>query len=85
MLILAIIDRSQNKFKKKQLDIEALLEKELPMKYVPLSCFVCPYILLDFVYRYLFNEFSLSVSDRTKCDDRGLELFKFWAGEAKTI
>ena len=66
-----------------QLDIEALLEKELPSKYVPVSCFVCPYILLDFVYRYLFDEFSLSVSDRTKCDDRGLELFDFWAGEAK--
>ena len=66
-----------------QLDVEALLEKELPSKYVPVSCFVCPYVLLDFVYRYLFDEFSLSVSDRTKCDDRGLELFDFWAGEAK--
>ena len=66
-----------------QLDVEALLEKELPSKYVPVSCFVCPYILLDFVYRYLFDEFSLSVSDRTKCDDRGLEMFDFWAGEAK--
>ena len=66
-----------------QLDVEAMLEKELPSKYVPVSCFVCPYILLDFVYRYLFDEFSLSVSDRTKCDDRGLELFDFWAGEAK--
>ena len=66
-----------------QLDVEALLEKELPTKYVPVSCFVCPYILLDFVYRYLFDEFALSVSDRTKCDDRGLELFDFWAGEAK--
>ena len=52
-----------------QLDVEALLEKELPTKYVPVSCFVCPYILLDFVYSYLFDEFLLSVSDRTKCDD----------------
>ena len=25
-----------------QLDVEALLEKELPSKYVPVSCFVCP-------------------------------------------
>lgn len=66
-----------------QLDVEALLEQELPSKYVPVSCFVCPYILLDFVYRYLFDEFALSVSDRTKCDDRGLEMFDFWAGEAK--
>ena len=33
-----------------QLDIEALLEKELPRKYIPVSCFVCPYILLDFVF-----------------------------------
>ena len=66
-----------------QLDVEALLEKELPSKYVPVSCFVCPYILLDFVYCYLFDEFTLSVSDRTKCDDRGLKLFDFWAGEAK--
>ena len=66
-----------------QLDVEALLEKELPEKYVPMSCFVCPYILLDFVYRYLFDELTLSVSDRTKCDDRGLEIFDFWAGEAK--
>ena len=23
------------------------------------------------------------MSDRTKCDDRGLEMFDFWAGEAK--
>ena len=66
-----------------QLDVEALLKKELPTKYVPVSCFVCPYILLDFVYRYLFDKFSLTVSDRTKCDDRGLEMFDFWAGEAK--
>ena len=66
-----------------QLDVEALLEKELPGKYVPVSCFVCPYVLLDFVYRYLFDELNLSVSDRTKCDDRGLEIFDFWAGEAK--
>ena len=66
-----------------QLDVEALLEKELPSKYVPVSCFVCPYILLDFVYRYLFDELNQSVSDRTKCDDRGLELFDYWAGEAK--
>ena len=63
--------------------MEALLEKELPGKYIPVSCFMCPYILLDFVYRYLFDEFSLSVSDRTKCDDRGLEMFDFWADEAK--
>ena len=66
-----------------QLDVEALLEKELPAKYVPVSCFVCPYILLDFVYRCLFDDLTQSVSDRTKCDDRGLELFDFWAGEAK--
>ena len=66
-----------------QLDVEALLEKELPSKYVPVSCFVCPYILLDFVHRYLFDELNQSVSDRTKCDDRGLELFDYWAGEAK--
>ena len=66
-----------------QLDVEALLEKELPSKYVPVSCFVCPYILLDFVHRYLFDELTQSVSDRTKCDDRGLELFDYWAGEAK--
>ena len=66
-----------------QLDVEALLEKELPSKYIPVSCFVCPYILLDFVYSYLFDEFSLSVSNRTKCDNRGLEMFDFWAGEAK--
>ena len=66
-----------------QLDVEALLEQELPSKYVPVSCFVCPFILLDFVYRYLFDELNQSVSDRTKCDDRGLELFDYWAGEAK--
>ena len=41
-----------------QLDVEALLEKELPTKYAPVSCFVCPYILLDFVYRYLFDNFT---------------------------
>ena len=66
-----------------QLDVKTLLEKELPTKYVPVSCFVCLYILLDFVYHYLFDEFTLSVSDRTKCDDRGSEMFDFWAGEAK--
>ena len=66
-----------------QLDVEALLEKELPTKYVPVSCLVCLYILLDFVYWYLFDEFSLSVSKRSKCDDRNLEMFDFWAGEAK--
>ena len=66
-----------------QLDVEALLEKELPSKYVPVSCFVCPFILLDFVHRYLFDELTQSVSDRTKCDDCELELFDYWAGEAK--
>ena len=66
-----------------QLDVKALLEKELPTKYVFVSCFVCLYILLDFVYHYLFDEFTLSVSDRTKCDDQGSEMFDFWAGEAK--
>ena len=66
-----------------QLDVEALLEKELPRKYVPVSCFICPYILLDFVYQYLYDELSLTVSNRTKCDDCGLEIFDFWAGEAK--
>ena len=66
-----------------QLDVEALLEKELPEKYVPLSYFVCPYILLDFVHRYLFNKLTLSVSDQTKCNDCGLEIFDFLAGEAK--
>ena len=49
-----------------QLDVEALLEKELPSKYVSVSCFMCLYILLDFVYRYLFDEFTLLVSDMTK-------------------
>ena len=44
---------------------------------------MCPYILLDIVYHYLFDEFTLSVSDRTKCNDRGLEMFDFWAGKAK--
>ena len=66
-----------------QLNVEALLEKELLSKYVPVSSFVCPYILLDFIYQYLIDKFTLSVSDRTKCDDCGLELFNFWAGEAK--
>ena len=66
-----------------QLDVEALLEKELPSKYVPVSCFVCPYILLDFVYRYLSDELTQSVSDMTKCDDCGMDLFDYWAGEAK--
>ena len=66
-----------------QLDVEALLEKELPSKYVPVSCFVCSYILLDFIYCYLFDELTQSMSNRTKCDDRDLELFDYWAGEAK--
>ena len=66
-----------------QMDVEALLEKELPSKYIPVSCFVCPYILLNFVYWYLFDELTLSVSNRTKCDNQGLKIVDFWAGEAK--
>ena len=66
-----------------QLDVTALLEKELPSKYVLVSCFMCPYILLDLVYHYVYDELTQSVSDRTKCDDQRLELFNFWAGEAK--
>ena len=38
---------------------------------------------MDFVYCYLFDELTQSVSNKTKCDDRGLELIDFWAGEAK--
>ena len=66
-----------------QLDVQSLLEKELPSKYVPVSCFMCLHILLDFAFRYRFNKFTLSVSYRTKCDNQCLKLFDFWAGKAK--